>query len=256
MIKFFRRIRYDLMEKNKTGKYLKYAIGEIVLVVIGILIALQVNNWNEQRKLETQELIYLKRLKKELESDVVYFEIQIQEGGEVMNSALQFINQMYKTQNSPEEVTALLIKFNPRTERLILQNSTFEELKSSGKLSLISNDSLRSEIIDFYRTSQHLIRIMDDYNDLTIDILGNLDFNMFKLNEYWMNAVYTDKNLIHLTDWEFFNDPSSQKFKQVENLVFQYIGKYIQEKTLCNQIISNQMMLIDGIDTEIRLSDQ
>lgn len=50
MIKFFRKIRYDLMEKNKTGKYLKYAIGEILLVVIGILIALSINNWNEQKK--------------------------------------------------------------------------------------------------------------------------------------------------------------------------------------------------------------
>ena len=50
MIKLFRKIRYDLMEKNKTGKYLKYAIGEIVLVVIGILIALSINNWNEQSK--------------------------------------------------------------------------------------------------------------------------------------------------------------------------------------------------------------
>jgi hypothetical protein len=50
MIKLFRKIRYDLMAKNKTGKYFKYAIGEIVLVVIGIIIALQINNWNENRK--------------------------------------------------------------------------------------------------------------------------------------------------------------------------------------------------------------
>ena len=50
MIKFFRKKRYDLMEKNKTGKYFKYAIGEIILVVIGILIALSINNWNENRK--------------------------------------------------------------------------------------------------------------------------------------------------------------------------------------------------------------
>jgi hypothetical protein len=50
MIKFFRKIRYDLMEKNETGKYLKYAIGEIILVVIGILVALQINTWNEQKK--------------------------------------------------------------------------------------------------------------------------------------------------------------------------------------------------------------
>jgi len=50
MIKFFRKIRFNLMEQNKTGKYFKYAIGEIVLVVIGILIALSINNWNENRK--------------------------------------------------------------------------------------------------------------------------------------------------------------------------------------------------------------
>lgn len=46
MIKFFKKIRYDFMNQNKTGKYFKYAIGEIVLVVIGILIALGINNWN------------------------------------------------------------------------------------------------------------------------------------------------------------------------------------------------------------------
>ena len=50
MIKFFRKIRYALMTNNKTAKYLTYAIGEIILVVIGILIALQINNWNEDRK--------------------------------------------------------------------------------------------------------------------------------------------------------------------------------------------------------------
>ena len=63
MIKFFRRIRFDLLKKNKTGKYLKYAVGEIVLVVIGIIIALQINNWNEQRidsKEEQLVLLYLK----------------------------------------------------------------------------------------------------------------------------------------------------------------------------------------------------
>ena len=69
MIKFFRRIRYDLMEKNKTGKYFKYAIGEIVLVVIGILIALQINNWNESRKKEQVEKQVLKSLFQEIEKD-------------------------------------------------------------------------------------------------------------------------------------------------------------------------------------------
>ena len=57
MIKFFRKIRYDLIEKNKTGKYLKYAVGEIVLVVIGILIALSINNSNTINKQRIRALI-------------------------------------------------------------------------------------------------------------------------------------------------------------------------------------------------------
>ena len=55
MIKFFRKIRQNLLMENKTSKYFKYAIGEIILVVIGILIALQINNWNEDRKIRKAE---------------------------------------------------------------------------------------------------------------------------------------------------------------------------------------------------------
>ena len=69
MIKFFRKIRYDLMEKNKTGKYLKYAIGEIVLVGIGILIALQINNWNTERIKKTVENQYYQNIKRQITED-------------------------------------------------------------------------------------------------------------------------------------------------------------------------------------------
>lgn len=62
MIKFFREIRQNLLNQGKTGKYFKYAIGEIVLVVIGILIALQINNWNEWRKDRVKEKIILNDL--------------------------------------------------------------------------------------------------------------------------------------------------------------------------------------------------
>ena len=65
MIKFFRRIRFDLMEKNKTGKYFKYAVGEIVLVVIGILIALSINNWNQTLKNRKAEKYILESLHNE-----------------------------------------------------------------------------------------------------------------------------------------------------------------------------------------------
>ncbi len=64
------------MEKNKTGKYLKYAIGEIVLVVIGILIALSINNWNEERKGKQKEMVFLKEFQSAINNDLFNYEMQ------------------------------------------------------------------------------------------------------------------------------------------------------------------------------------
>ncbi|NND12245.1 MAG: hypothetical protein HKN96_13675, partial [Flavobacteriaceae bacterium] len=69
MIKFFRKIRQKLLSEGKTGKYFKYAIGEIVLVMIGILLALQVNNWNEARKVANKELQLYSDILNDLESE-------------------------------------------------------------------------------------------------------------------------------------------------------------------------------------------
>ena len=75
MIGFFRKIRKQLTDDNKPLKYMRYAIGEIVLVVIGILIALSINNWNEEKLNKTKEHILLKEMYDELDLDVFYIYI-------------------------------------------------------------------------------------------------------------------------------------------------------------------------------------
>ena len=85
MIKFFRKIRQRLLTENKFSKYLLYAIGEIVLVVIGILIALWINNLNQQRKIKTEEQVVLKQLKNE-------FTINLKQ----LNSKIEIRNDMLK----------------------------------------------------------------------------------------------------------------------------------------------------------------
>ncbi len=77
MIKFFRHIRKNQIMENKTGKYFKYAIGEIILVVIGILIALQINNWNQERKENKQERFILQKLQNDINSDIITINNQI-----------------------------------------------------------------------------------------------------------------------------------------------------------------------------------
>src|SRR5690606_32660686 len=78
MIKFFRKIRQSTLSEGKVGKYLRYAVGEIALVVIGILIALQINNWNENRKHNQSEKIAIQSLKNDLKKDTLQLNTDIQ----------------------------------------------------------------------------------------------------------------------------------------------------------------------------------
>lgn len=77
MIKFFRKIRQTMIQKNKVSKYLLYAIGEIILVVIGILIAVQVNTWNQAKKEQKEEQFYLAKLKESISFDTERFNTRI-----------------------------------------------------------------------------------------------------------------------------------------------------------------------------------
>ena len=140
MIKFFRRIRYDLMEINKTGKYLKYAIGEIILVVIGILVALQINNYNEYRKDRNKEQIILKQLKEDYEANLEQLEQKMEMRNIIVNSAFN----IFKFIDHPDKVNRDSLIINIAN---ICNDPTFDpiqnDLISSGNLRLISNERLK-----------------------------------------------------------------------------------------------------------------
>jgi len=148
MIKFFRKIRYDLMEKNKTGKYFKYAIGEIILVMIGILLALQVNNWNELRIDRAKESEYLERLREDLSSDLQQYNLNVDFYNQVFNFgklALAYANgdDLGTTSN-----WKILVAFFHSSQiwPIMPTSSTYDELKSSGELSLIQNLEIRNSL--------------------------------------------------------------------------------------------------------------
>lgn len=153
MIKFFRRIRFDLMEQNKTAKYFKYAIGEIVLVVIGILIALQINNWNEARKTKHQELQYLDRLLSENKQDIDTFIVSINDLEKGKETAVSLSEALKSTTISD----SLLVhraneyfKYGSIYPIFSSSTSTFDDLSSTGNLKVISDPALREAIVKHY----------------------------------------------------------------------------------------------------------
>ena len=153
MIKFFRPIRKRLLTENKTGKYLKYAIGEIVLVVIGILIALQINTWNEGRKSLKDETLYLTRLLSDNKQDISTFSRFIEE----LEKGNRTIEKFSIALKSTTITDSLLIysaneyfKYGSIFPIFSSSNSTFEDLSSTGNLKVITNRSLRDSIVQHY----------------------------------------------------------------------------------------------------------
>ncbi len=178
MIKFFRKIRQKLLSENRFTKYTLYAIGEIVLVVMGILIALSVNNWNENQKLRNNEQLYLLDLKEEFN----YNKNELQRVGSLndknMDNALELINSFgLNTIEITEREFGVMaggalsneIQFNP-------SQGVLDEIISSGKLGLISNKKLKFSLSTWSGLMSE-IRLQEDelhrIRFITIDIIRN-----------------------------------------------------------------------------------
>ena len=148
MIYFFRRIRQQLLGEGKTGRYLKYALGEILLVMIGILLALQVNNWNEERKQEQVELSVLKELKNDLKFSKIELDsinIYNQEYLDDYKLIKSFIDEDRPYEDVLDEAFSSLDIW----EDPFLPTMAYESLKSKG-IDLIQNDSLKRQIVYVY----------------------------------------------------------------------------------------------------------
>lgn len=148
MIKFFRKIRQQLLTENKFSKYLLYAIGEIILVVIGILIALQINNANDSRIEKAREIKYLNNIKIDLYKDIENLEYNI-----------EFREKKSKgTQKVIEQINGMLIENMTETaynvvntlyqEKFEPSNVTYNDLVNSGNMNLISNDSIKIDLFE------------------------------------------------------------------------------------------------------------
>jgi len=199
MIKFFRKIRQQLLTESEFNKYLLYAIGEIVLVVIGILIALQLNNLNERNKFEAKEIEMLNDFKASLEVDLMSFNRAL-ERGQQSKSSMEIILAHLEADLPFSD--SLKVHFGLTTDTWMAQanRSVFESLKSAG-LTLISNKELRQELVRLY---DDLIIGQKERNNRYRDLLdeGSANILITRFDELWKGNheswadgnTYTDGN--------------------------------------------------------------
>jgi len=172
MINFFRKIRKKYANDNRPIKYVRYAIGEIVLVVIGILIALQINNWNQNRLNSKEEIILLNAISKKMETNLFQQSIGVSRYENIINAAEQLImvssnSTVYPTS---EEIYQNL---NSITKRFLVGKSNttniYDELITSGKFNLLKSKELRNELTAFNLNLQ----LLASYEDLQNNFVDN-----------------------------------------------------------------------------------
>jgi len=150
MIKFFRQIRRSLIQENKMGKYFKYAICEILLVVIGILIALQINNWNENKKDLKTEFQILKSLHEEFKTNSKLLQETIDINNGVTNSCIELMDVSLNGNTKNTNLDSLLYRAL-EGKPFISSDNTYTEILNTGEIELIQNKNVKNLLFEYNR---------------------------------------------------------------------------------------------------------
>ena len=201
------------MQIGKTGKYFKYAIGEIILVVIGILIALSINNWNENRKKSNLQATLTKSIKEDLKADVIYldhFTKKVDSSFQLLRNQSQYVNRISYSTDSlvhflKNDINIYIVQFQG------FNNTTYESIKTSGQLDVL-DASLKKQLYELYisqsASQENYISSRDDYFDTIETIVATypipLAFSFIKKspnNEFLWDNLDKKDLLLKLNSW-------------------------------------------------------
>ena len=242
MIKFFRYIRKDLLEQNKTATYFKYAIGEIVLVVIGILIALQINNWNENQKSIKKGHEILVDLRENLKSNTIQFQEDIEITKDVINSIDIVLNNITITKIYNDSLGKHLRRVT-YWETSRWKSSGYKAIISNG-VEIIKSKELQEAIIDLYEITYPEIA---EYTRLS-------EGNFPTLLPKWLELIERES-----TDFKNYYEHSSRPFNYqeiIDSRMFKSILTFLRSQRvidiqLRNDGIEKNQELIKLIDKEL-----
>jgi len=220
MIKFFRRIRQNLLLEEKSGKpaampsagkpvgrYLKYAIGEIILVVIGILIALSINNWNQQRILEKQSLEVLENLREEINESKIEIEKAILYLQNRVDKRLEYLNNNDQTISDSDKIKKIsnMVFFYTESVKIpIVENELGPNKKIFQWPELTKNMQNLSESIEYYNKGIEYLE-----NDMHSNVLPYL------VNEGVITDIMVSDGILNSREFISVDAYSEQNFRNV-----------------------------------------
>jgi hypothetical protein len=240
MIHLFRKIRQEHITKNRLRKYLMYAFGEIILVMVGILLALQFNNWNQEKENTKKENWYLINIVEDIEyqkSSIKYIKNNCLKSIEIGQS----IMKAYKTNKTFLEVDSLNKKLNflMRSFTFPNINNTYSELVSSGKFDLIKEKELSLNIIDYF------IYIEENHTNTKTAIINVFYPEIYHVYNQFSQAAPYEKNMNTTNLYILEKDSDIRKY--INNLLEKPASKLLLMNAIRTQIsiLMNNVAVID-----------
>jgi len=241
MIRFFRKIRQHLLTENKFSKYLIYAIGEIILVVIGILIALQINTWNDKRIQNERVKSYAQKLIIDLADDIKNVE-EIKYQAEASYLRLDSLSNYVRILSLDEydNLDLFLLVHNARYKPFSWNRASFEEVKSSGILVYFDNDRIVNLLVKYEADTRH----MDlDYEE---------DRELIQQSTKLMSKVI---NYNYKSDRTIFNIKTPEYIKPVEIIDYKKEDYYLEMKKQSVELIDrNKKKFEEAINAYLDLN--
>ncbi len=236
-----------MIKENRTSKYLLYAIGEIVLVVIGILIALQVNNLNESSKNDVKAEKFLMKLKNQIERNIETVELQQAQNNQFLEISERLIS-LTNTNSGKNIETKLdtLVLVNSFDFNLNLDMLSLSEARNNGDLDLVKSDSLTLNIYKFIKL----------YDDLMVrEKVTNEDLTMnFKP---YLNKHYNVRNLVYMNGYPELKKSTFNQKKNIQILSDQVFENLLVTRFLflidIYELNESLLQLLKKINTELQL---
>ena len=231
MLHFFHKMRKQLAEDNKPIKYLRYAFGEIVLVVFGILIALQVNTWNQERLYSNKENQYLINLQRDIDEQIELINTQIEFENEITSLASELLRK-YNQQNKFIVDSLFIESMNLLAVRrtFAIANTTYVVLISSGNIDIIQNSVLKNNLIRLFERVNRMKEIFDKNNNLVDNNFLPFCNDLIYIKAREFNKIYGLDFSVELKEKENLNQ------KKLQNITIDQLKIPLNELKLNNQI--------------------
>jgi Family of unknown function (DUF6090) len=227
--------------KRRWAEYLL----EMIVIIFGILGAFMLNSWNEKRNQEILEIQYLGRLATDLTNDTTYYNDRITSTKRSREQLTTFIREIYEIQESVEDIRNLIRYLNLGTNPLTTHNSVYLELTGSGNLSLIRKQELKGFITDYYRLNEELTSNIEEFNLMSNQFVVEVTIFASIIPKYMLMNVDDDPKMFTENEWQFFNDPSSEKFNATVALALlvrarnsEFLSHFERLKANANNVIS------------------